>query len=100
MAPLPALIVPVMFTVPPALVHVPMPPVALKVPPRFTIEGAAPTLIVPALVHVVVGWMVRMPPPLAVIVPVLFRLAATMVMVRPLTWLEISPWLASVIAPP
>ena len=92
--------VPVMFTVPPVLLHVPMPPVTLKVPPKFTV--AALTLTVPALVQGFVGAIVRMPPDFASSVPLalLVKLAAAIVIVRPLTWLEISPLFASVIAPP
>ena len=93
------LIVPVTFTVPPVLLQVPMPPVALNVPPRFTV--AAFTLIVPALVQVPVGAMVRMPPLLASSVPVapLAKLVAgLMVRVRPLTCEEISPLFVSAMA--
>ncbi len=99
LAPPPALIVPVTFTVPPVLLKVPMPPVASKVPLRFTIPPALNS-IVPPLVHVPAGAMVRMPPSLAASLPVpmLARVAALMVIVRPVPWLEISPPFVSAIA--
>src|SRR5204862_7313285 len=46
------LMVPVTFTVPPPLVKVPIPPIVLKMPPRFTVEVAS-RLIVPVFIHVV-----------------------------------------------
>ena len=63
---------------------------------RRTVESRLPALL--QLVELIV----RMPPPVASRMPValLVRLAGLMVMVRPLTCVEISPLLVSAMAPP